>query len=132
MIFLADIPELTIVGVADRGIPNQERVVIRINQDVDLAQFQMFLVVYQEGVSTPVNDYSFWLTDVSVKSGMYIFLYTGVGEVKFTTVQGTNEPAYVLHWGQPQAILTDPKFRPAIVRLSGLEVLTEHENLLPS
>jgi hypothetical protein len=52
---LETIHELTIVGVADPGIPNQERIIIRQTQTVNLAGFGLYLgVLRSDGMILPL------------------------------------------------------------------------------
>ena len=118
MIFLPNIDALILAGVFDRGIPNKERIMIRVLKSTEMAQYGVLLGWNIEGQGAPTqpyNDNFYWFGDGVVQPNDTIFLYTGAGEPRKTTVEGTGTPAYVLHWGRPFTLFADSSIVPMVV-----------------
>src|SRR5690242_17678660 len=122
MYFLPTIQDLSIEGTYDRGVPNSERIVLKVQQPLQLAQFLLCL-----GVSTPaggywlLNDHMLWFGDESwIHPPYWVFVYTGGGERRLTRLSPSNEPVLVLHWGQRATILNNPAVTPIILRMGGM------------
>src|ERR1700730_10382869 len=93
--------ELTIIAVADAGVPNQERVVLRPTESVDLGQFGVTVGIRNSGnpnLILPLADHFFWFPNLVVETPSWLFLYTGKGSYEKTTRTGTSETAHVFHW----------------------------------
>jgi hypothetical protein len=62
-----------------------------------------------------------WLgEEITVEPPYWIFVYTGPGQRRFTTTEGSKEPALVLHWGKPQTLLGYPMIAPTLFRIGGI------------
>lgn len=130
-LIVGDITELTVVGTFDRGIPNQERVVLRVNDMVNMAQFALLLGIRQQhGAAVPIRDNFYWFGDGVVSRGDWIFVYTGPGEGRMNDLPGTTEKLYTIHWGRPQTILTSIEIVPVLIRLDAVQIPTE-QRVLP-
>src|SRR5687767_1786851 len=98
---LLPITELSIVGVFDRGVPNNERIVLSANQDVNMGQYGLMLGIRgQPGWGTPIPDNLFWFGDGLASKNDLIFVYTGPGEPRASELPMLKAKAYVLHWGR--------------------------------
>ncbi|NKE70627.1 hypothetical protein [Candidatus Manganitrophus noduliformans] len=118
-----DLYELTIVGVYDRGVPNQERIVIRANQSVNLGQYGVMLGIRAAGNSAfPIRDNLLWFGDALINTGDWIFIYTGIGEAKVTTLPNSQERLYSIHWGRDKTILHHPDLVPILFRVDAVQV----------
>lgn len=120
---LETIHELTIVGVADRGIPNQERIIIRPTQMVNLAAFGLYLGVSRpNGMITPLWDHFYWFGEVVVTAPSWIIIYTGQGIYQKTRLPGTWEEAHTFHWGKPFTVFGQEGILPVLFRFDGISV----------
>lgn len=121
MIYLPSIQELNLIAVVDRGVPNQERIVLRANANVNLAQYALILTYQPDNLSTPINDNFLWLSDMAIDAGTWIFVYTSPGQPRFTVTENTNEPAYILHWGRRNIVFSDPNLVPVLFQLGAMD-----------
>jgi hypothetical protein len=121
------ITELTIVGVFDRGVPNQERIVLRVNETVNLGQYGIMIGIRGwSGTGVPVRDNLLWFGDGIVNRGDWIFVYTGPGTPKMTTLPNTEERLLSIHWGRQYTILNSDDLVPILFRVDAVQVLTEN------
>ena len=105
MYVLPPVFQLSFVGVADPGVPNFERIVLRPTEEVNLAQFGVLLGLPEaDGSATPLRDQFFWFGDLVVRPPAWILLYTGAGEFTTSYVAPDNVPAYSFHWGKPTVV----------------------------
>lgn len=118
---LPDIYELKIIDVADRDVPNKERIVIQPTMPVNLAQFGLVLGYrHPDGMVRPLTDQFFWFGEIIVKPPSWIFVYTGPGKFGQTTEQNSGDPAYVFHWGKQATMLGQQDIAPTIFRFDGI------------
>lgn len=123
MYYFGPIPEFNILGPWDRGIANRERVVLVPNLRVNLASYGVLLGIRNATLAVPLTDHFLWLDELEVDSGTWIFIYTGPGTRRFTTVERTNIPAIVVHWGKAQTIFDSPDVVPILFRIGGVRFL---------
>jgi hypothetical protein len=117
------VTELSLVGVIDAGVPNQERILLRPTQIVNLGEFGVLLGKPQPaGLATPFLDNFLWFGEVTIGPPSWIFVYTGPGQWQRTRLAETNEDAFVAHWGRNQTVFHDPEIVPIIVRIAGVLV----------
>ena len=129
-LIINEITELLVRGAFDRGIPNQERIVLQANATVDLGQFALLLGIRQQpGFAVPLRDNFFWFGDGIVSRGDWIFVYTGPGEGRSHSVPGTTEKLYTAHWGRKTTVLSSVEVVPIIVRFDGVQILVETEKV---
>lgn len=122
--------ELRVVGVYDRGNPNQERIVIVANEVVNMGQFGLILGIRQQkGFAVPIRDNFYWFGDGYVFKGDWIFVYTGPGEARTAELPGATGKLYSLHWGRANTILTHPEIVPILLRVDGVDVHTDTQAL---
>jgi hypothetical protein len=114
--------ELSVVGVLDAGVPNQERIVIRPTQVVNLAQFGVLLAQRTSASVMPLRDHLFWFSEIMIAPPSWVFVYTGGGQYQETVVPETNEKAYVLHWGKPHTLFNVPNLDivPIVFRINAV------------
>jgi hypothetical protein len=115
------VTELTVIGVADPGIPNRERIVLRPTESLDLAQFGILIAVKNEdGSVIPIFDNFFWFGDLFIDPPCWINVYTGNGEFQKTILSDSNQPAYSLHWGRKVTVFNSPNIVPVLFRMDGI------------
>jgi len=90
--------------IADRGVPDKERLVLRAVNDTTLAYFVVLDTAYatpQSVVSTPKH--AFWFPPKSIKAGDWVILYSRVG-TNSSEVQKDGTTAHFFFWGQSQVL----------------------------
>lgn len=115
--------ELSLVGIADAGIPNRERIVLRPAESINLAQCGIFLCQRgNDGVITPLVDHFFWFTEVVATPPSWIMVYTGKGEPTQSQLPESGQTVYSLHWGKDYTLFNIPGVAPVIFRIGGILV----------
>ena len=117
------LPELPIIAVADRGVPNMERIILRPAEAIELARYGLCLAVAQpNGMVLPLTDNFFWFGDLVVQPPSWLFLYTGPGQRQISSVPQTGELALSFHWGRPTTMLNDARLVPCVFRFDGIAI----------
>src|SRR5690349_18784566 len=99
--------ELSMVGIFDAGVPNQERLVIRPTERVNLAQFGVVLCVqFSNQPLFVVNDNLFWFSGVEVAPPAWIVLFTCEGAYQIASHPKTGHPVHMFYWERKQTIFT--------------------------
>jgi hypothetical protein len=124
---VADITELALMGVYDRGIPNQERIVLLARQQLNVGQYGIMLGIRMSSalpskMAQPVRDNLFWFGDGILNAGDWIFLYTGPGQARAGIVPNTIQRMYTMHWGRKETILHHPDLVPILFRMDAVIV----------
>lgn len=134
MIVLSPIEEIELVDVYDRGVANQERILLRVKRTVEIAQFGIFVGLVNPMVAMtatqPLADHFFWFGDGVANTGEFIFVYTGPGTPRKTTLNARSDVAYVLHWGRASTLFASSLFVPVVVRLGGIIIGKPPQNTL--
>jgi hypothetical protein len=120
---VADLTELSISAVFDRGKANHERIVIAVHEAVNMGQFALLLGIKSEGNSAvPLRDNFCWFGDGLVSPDQLIFVYTGPGEPVKSTLPGSEIVTYSLHWGRETTVLHNPEVVPMLIRVDAVNV----------
>lgn len=122
MALLPTISELTLVGVADRGVPNKERIVLRPMETVNVGEFALVVGVVsaEEGGFVPLPDMFFWPGNIEISPPSWLYVYTAPGTYNVSKITSTNHPVHVCHWGKKQVVFTHDSIQPALIRLGGI------------
>lgn len=113
--------ELSMIGVLDAGVPNQERIIMRPTEPVNLAQFGIILALKSENeLVTPLRDHFFWFGEFVTQPPCWLIVYTGPGDFTQTHVPVTGEIVYSLHWGKPNTVFNQPNIVPVVLRIGGI------------
>lgn len=117
------IRELTVIGVHDRGIPNQERIVIAANETVNLGQYGLMVGLKgSTGTAYPIKDNLLWFGDAEIKEGDWLFVYTGHGKAKVSTLPNNSSRIISIHWGRDWTIFLSPEVVPILFRVDAVHV----------
>lgn len=120
---VADIFELTIVGVFDRGVPNRERIALQANDTVNLGRYGLMIGVRGDtGSAFPIRDNLLWFGDGFLEKGDWLFVYTGPGQPKVTKLPSNEERLISAHWGRTQTVLHNPDIVPILFRVDAVQV----------
>lgn len=118
-----NIDELQLYGVYDSGIPNLERIVIRVLQSVDMGEFGLMLGIRGHGGSAiPIQDNMLWFGHGYLSAGDWIFVYTSPGQAKVIDVPNTEGRIVSVHWGKSVTIFNGPEFLPILFRIGAIQV----------
>jgi len=95
---------LEIIKMLDRGIPNKERLWLRVLADCDLTYFIVFDTTYTSANSiSNVQRHAHWFTPKKVRTGDYVILYTGRGNPS-ESKNNDGSTNHFLFWGLDRTI----------------------------
>jgi len=115
------LPELHLVGVADPGKPNLERIVIRPTQQLNLNGYGLAVGVSAGAAgASPIFDNCFWFPAIVVQPPSWVLIYTGPGEQRSSDWQG--EAVLNLHWQRKFTVFTLEFLVPVLFRVEGAAV----------
>ncbi len=121
MIRLPLIDEIRFKEVADAGVPNRERIILRPTREVNLGEYVLTLAVDRDGLLQPIPDQLLWFGDETVAPPAWVFIYTGPGTRRLTTVEGSTDAAVVLHWNRNKTVfIPNGPIKPVLFRLGGM------------
>lgn len=122
--FLPTIPELQLIGVLDPGVPGKERIVLKVEQKIDIGWYAIVVAIRGQpsGHSTPMRDNMYWIGSGSVEPNDWFFLYTGSGTQTTIPADGVHGKLFIEFWGRPQTIFHDSLLIPVLWRLNGITV----------
>lgn len=122
---VTDLQELQIYPVADRGVPNRERIAIYIKETTNMGQYGV-MVGYSTHVNgaVPYQDNLFWFGDGIVNAGDWLLLYTGKGTPKTEEWDATGGKLYSIHWGREATIFANTNIVPILFRVDAVDVAT--------
>ena len=118
-------PELILFGPYDRGVPNQERIVLRAAlPNVDLTYFGLVLAMkLASGAAVPIIDNFFWFGNGLLNEGDWICVYTSPGTAH--NVPYRENPAnkvYNLYWGRRKVAFLSPDMVPLLFKFDSVVV----------
>ncbi len=122
MIF-PNIYAIHIIGVFDRGIANNERIVFKADTWLNLAEFGVMIgFTVDDNLAKPYLDHLFHFPEIDVDPGTLIFLYTGPGKNYKGNMPKNAEPFHVLHWGKPSTVFAHSSIVPILFQVGAIEV----------
>ncbi|MDD2914423.1 MAG: hypothetical protein PHP70_03820 [Gallionella sp.] len=115
---VSDLAELLLYPVADRGVPNSERVPILVREATDMGRYGLMIGFSGPNrFAMPFQDNLFWFGDGVVNAGDWILVFTGSGNPKiddWTTPPGSK--VYSVHWGRPNTMFANSQIVPILFR----------------
>ena len=122
---IAVFPDIQIFGVYDRGVPNTERIVLRVNRPMNLATY--FLILGLRGslgadIVIPIPDNSLWLGATSINVPSWIFIFTGCGITGISQEVHSKDPLHSLYWNRQNVMLTHDDIVPALIHVDSVEI----------
>jgi hypothetical protein len=121
---VAELAELFMHPVVDRGVPNLERVPIYVRDQVGMGQFGLMIgSAVQPGLAIPIRDSFFWFGDGIVNPGDWILVYTGSGIPR--TDDWNNPPGskvYSVHWGRSKTMFANTNIVPILFKTNSVQV----------
>lgn len=121
---LDELPEIKIMAVLDRGVPNRECIALRVERSINMAQYGMLLGIslYTNGLATPIRDNFFWFGEGLMNVGDWVFIYTGSGENTFNPSSDNTHMNYTLYWNRPVTVLHNSNVVPMVFRMDAVQV----------
>jgi hypothetical protein len=112
-------PELSLIGLADAGIPNKERIILRPTQATALNIYALSIGMFDPttGGARPLFDHIFWFPEKIVYPPSWIMVFTGPGEPREVTHDG--EHVHTFFWSKPTVVFSDARLVPVLVRMGG-------------
>lgn len=122
---VANLTELEIYPVEDRGVPNLERIGILVKESTNLGQYGIMIGNYRGNNSAvPYQDNLFWFGDGIVNKGDWIILYTGSGTPRTDIWEATGGNIYTMHWGRSVTMFANSSIVPLLFRVDAVTVST--------
>lgn len=127
---VADLQELQIYPVTDRGVPNRERIAIYVKETTNMGQYGIMVGhSYSGNAAVPYQDNLFWFGDGIVNAGDWILLFTGKGTPKTEDWEATGGKVYSIHWGKGSTMFASTNIVPILFRVDAVNVASPPENL---
>jgi hypothetical protein len=99
---------LTISAIRDAGILNKERIVMRVNQDLDIGDFALLRTGYNNGtseVTTRVYN-ALWFPNKMLKRGDFVVVYTKRG--RSSQKEFDDHLSHFFYWGENSSLWDKP------------------------
>jgi hypothetical protein len=117
------VEELSLVGVFDPGVPNMERIVLRAEQPIDLANYGLMLGVRgPEGGAFPLRDNLLWFGNGWIGVDDWLFVYTAPGVGRVSEVPNSESKLVSIHWGKKQTVFQNRELVPILFRMDAVHV----------
>lgn len=121
---LAPITELLMHPVADRGLPNLERIPILVQEQTEMSQFGLLIgSATNPNFAVPIQDNFFWFGEGVVNPGDWILLYTGSGTPRtddWNSLPGAK--VYSIHWGRNRTVFANTNIVPLLFKTTCIQV----------
>ncbi len=117
--------------LVDRGIANQERLLLVALEYCDLGQCALVKALKTGQSFTPTTSDFFWLPDQALEAGQFVLVYSGRGQSRWSTLVETNSTThvrqnrnvYVVHLGSAVTLYNDPRTFPLLIAIGGMAAL---------
>lgn len=118
--------EISLKGVEERGVPNRERILLQVHQDINLVSYGLMVGIRSgaEGSIFPAQDNFLWFGNANVRENDWLAVYTGPGKARSIDMGG-GQRAYFLYWGRGRTIFNYPEIVPALFRMDALDISKE-------
>jgi hypothetical protein len=122
--YLPHIPELKLIGVFDAGVPRRERIVLKVEQRLDIGWYALALAMRAQpaGTAQPLPDSLFWIGSGTVDPNDWFFIYTGAGSKTTMPAEGAHGKLFIEFWGRDVTVFHDSQIVPVLWRLSGVTI----------
>lgn len=99
--------KVEIKSIADKGDPKKERLVLRVQHDVNIGQFLVLCTGFSNGqVNIGIRN-TYWFPDKDVRAGDLVVLYSKSGGDN-EKVLDSGAKAHFFYWGLPGPRWNDP------------------------
>lgn len=127
---VGDLPELNVVSILDRGVPNKECIAISVERTINLGQFGIMLGQQSaDGTAVPYFDHLFWFGDGVVNVGDWLFVFTGSGTPRKGKARNGTNDVFSVYWGKPTTVFASTIVAPILFRVDAVDILMPQPNL---
>lgn len=105
---------IQIQSVVDKGVPDRERLVLRVLQDVDIGDFMLIRTGFEGNHVTTRVVNTFWFPDRSVNAGDIIVVYSKRGYGKEKEISDSRT-AHFFYWGQDEPLWNNDDVAPVLL-----------------
>lgn len=106
--------KIKIQSIADKGIYEKERLVMKVIADCDVGDFLLLRAGYREGsVTTGVHN-TFWFPDEYVEAGDLVVVYSKSGKQN-TKQLNSGKTAHFFYWGKDAALWNTKSKAPVLM-----------------
>lgn len=111
---------LSFIGVADPGVPNLERLVLRPSDTINIAAYGVIVGIRQPaGHAIPLRDSFFWFGESIISPPSWILLYTRPGQYGITKHSDGN-PVHSFFWNRHHTMFTSEEIVPIVFEIGAL------------
>ena len=117
-----DLTEIKLFNVSKRGIPNEEKIALRVNESINLGQYGILIGIRLPSTNgaVPLRDNMFWFGDLWVKKDDWIFIFTGSGERRSIKTDDNKNDIHIGFWGKDKTIMADPQVVPILFKIESV------------
>lgn len=127
---VSELLELELFPVADRGIPNKERLPILVKETIDIGQYGVMIGrESNNNAAVPFYDNLYWFGSGILNRGDWLLLYTGGGEIVVTDIPDSKNRIVSIHWGKRVTIFADSNTVPILFRVDAVDIGKIQTNL---
>ena len=113
---------LSVIGVADPGVPNLERLVLRPSDTINTAAYGVIVGIRQPtGHAIPLRDSFFWFGEVIIRPPSWILLYTRPGQYGITKHTDGN-PVHSFFWNRDHTVFNLEETVPIVFEIGSLSI----------
>lgn len=106
--------KIRIKSIVDKGVPDRERLVLRVLQDVDIGDFMLIRTGFEGNHVTTRVVNTFWFPDRSVSAGDIIVVYSKRGYGKEKEISD-GRTAHFFYWGQDTPLWNNDDVAPVLL-----------------
>jgi hypothetical protein len=100
----------------DGGKLEAERLVMRIEDSIDIGEFAVFRTETNEGSVTTNVSRTFWFPDKATKAGDLVVLYTKAGSNK-ERPNKNGSTSHFFYWGMSEVLWDSPEFAAVVAHI---------------
>ncbi len=121
MYYIPTLQDVELIGVADPGVPNKERIILRPWVDTNLQSYVVGLGKDIDGEGfVPIGNRIFFFTQTIPESGSWVIVYTGEGVSTQSELPTTGEKTYTFFWGFKNVIFLNPQIIPILYSIGSM------------
>ena len=113
---------LSLIGVADPGVPNLERLVLRPSDTINTAAYGVMVGIRQPtGHAIPLRDRFFWFGEIIISPPSWILLYTRRGKYGVTKHTDGNL-VHSFFWNRQHTVFNSDDMVPIVFEMGALAI----------
>lgn len=109
-------------SVAERGVPNRERVVLQVTAPCNTASYALLVGTSTiNGEALPFSDNFFWIGDALLTTNDWIFVYTGHGEGRMD--QTKDGRLFSVYMNRDLTVFHNPAVVPILIQIANYSTI---------